>query len=83
MQGVPINMQRIPAGSVSEFLMALHADAAEIVRKVNRSFSHEAAGTTIPGRSSPAPDAKPKRKPPTLMRPGEKPPISAVPTQPQ
>lgn len=43
MQGVPINMQRVPAGSVSEYLMALQADPAEIVSKVNRSFGHESA----------------------------------------
>lgn len=40
-QGVPINMRRVPAGSVAEFLMALHADPANIVDKVNRHFGHE------------------------------------------
>ncbi len=40
MQGVPINMRSVPAGSVSEFLMAMHADSADIVRKVNRHFNY-------------------------------------------
>ena len=40
-QGVPINMRRVPEGSVSEFLMALHSNPESIVEKVNRHFSHE------------------------------------------
>jgi len=42
-QGLPIDMQRIPPGSVMEFLVALHADADEVVRKVDDNFGHENA----------------------------------------
>jgi DNA-binding response OmpR family regulator len=40
-QGVPINMRRVPAGSVTEFIIAFHADPNEIVTRVNRHFGHE------------------------------------------
>ena len=43
MQGVPVNMRQVPAGSVSEFLLAFHADPAEVVRKVDKCFGHESA----------------------------------------
>lgn len=45
-QGVPINMRDVPSGSVTEYIMALHADPAEIVTKVDRHFGHEAAGSS-------------------------------------
>jgi len=41
-QGVPINMRRVPTGSVADFLMALHMSPAEVIEKVNRHFGHEA-----------------------------------------
>jgi DNA-binding response OmpR family regulator len=34
-QGVPINMARIPQGSVKEFILDLHADTQEIIKRVN------------------------------------------------
>ncbi|MES2216059.1 MAG: response regulator [Patescibacteria group bacterium] len=34
-QGEPINMQDVPQGSVSEFLMALHADPKDVIVKIN------------------------------------------------
>lgn len=52
-QGVPINMRNIPPNSVSEFIMALHADPAEIVVKVDRHFSHDAPSEAIHQSSSP------------------------------
>ncbi|MDE2040992.1 MAG: response regulator [Patescibacteria group bacterium] len=39
-QGVPINMRNVPPGSVAEYIMALHADPADIVTKINRQFNH-------------------------------------------
>lgn len=41
LQGVPINMRNIPAGSVSEFIMSLQADPQEIIEKIDRQFGHE------------------------------------------
>lgn len=39
---VPINMNRIPEGSVAEIFMSLHAKPDEIVEKVNRQFGNTA-----------------------------------------
>ena len=47
-QGVPINMRRVPAGSVEEFMMALHSNGEDIVEKVNRHFGHEAVAPANP-----------------------------------
>lgn len=56
-QGVPINMRRIPAGAVSEFIASLRADAAEVVAKVNHQFKHEVdPGLVVP--QAPAGDHK-------------------------
>jgi CheY-like chemotaxis protein len=44
-QGVPINMRRVPANSVVEFIMAMHSAPAELVDKVNRFFGHETVST--------------------------------------
>lgn len=41
-QGVPINMQRVPQGSVVEFLMAIHSNPSDIVEKVDKHFGHDA-----------------------------------------
>ena len=43
MQGEPINMRRVPSGSVSEFIAGIQSDPALIVEKVDRIFSHESA----------------------------------------
>src|SRR3989338_10388959 len=48
-QGVPINMRRVPPGSVTEFIIELHVDPAEILSKVNRHFPHK--GETVPAAS--------------------------------
>ncbi len=42
-QGVPINMRKVPEGSVTEFLMALHSNPEDVTSKVNRFFNHEPA----------------------------------------
>ncbi len=39
-QGVPINMARVPQGAVREFILDLHADTREIIRRVNRLFGY-------------------------------------------
>ncbi len=39
-QGVPINMARVPQGSVKEYILDLHADTHEIVRRVNGLFGY-------------------------------------------
>lgn len=57
-QGLPINMRRVPQGSVSEFLMALHVEPADIVGKVDRFFKHEAANDAA---SKSAADQKKKK----------------------
>jgi DNA-binding response OmpR family regulator len=56
-EGVPINMRRVPPGSVAEFMMALHLDPADIVEKVDRYFGHEAA----PAAVNPAVEAAKKK----------------------
>lgn len=57
-QGVPINMRRVPEGSVSEFLMALHSNPDDIVEKVNRHFGHEVTNATANTASSNEPKKK-------------------------
>ncbi|MDE1974956.1 MAG: response regulator [Patescibacteria group bacterium] len=47
-QGVPINMSLVPKGSVTEYLMALHADPNDIVDKVDRIFGHESISQEAP-----------------------------------
>lgn len=37
-QGVPINMRKVPEGSVTEFVVSYKADLSEIIAKVNRHF---------------------------------------------
>jgi CheY-like chemotaxis protein len=46
-QGVPINMRRVPANSVAEFIMALHSSPTEVVDKVNRFFGHEIESSNL------------------------------------
>jgi DNA-binding response OmpR family regulator len=48
-QGVPINMQSVPAGSVAEFLMAIHSNPADIVSKIDAHLRQGKSG------SAPAP----------------------------
>ncbi len=51
-QGVPINMRRVPAGSVAEFMMAFHSNGEDILEKANRLFGHEAVSTPSVGGSA-------------------------------
>ena len=44
-QGVPINMSRIPRGSVTEYVISLHIDPKDILRRVNRHFRYDAQST--------------------------------------
>ncbi len=37
-QGVPINMRRVPEGSVKEFVVSLHADPSDVADRVNKHF---------------------------------------------
>lgn len=39
-QGVPINMRLVPQGSVREFILDLHADPHEILKKVDACFGY-------------------------------------------
>ncbi len=56
-QGVPINMRRVPQGSVAEFIISMHADPANIAERVNRQFGREAI---LPSMSAPANSNKKK-----------------------
>ncbi len=54
-QGVPINIQRIPQGSVKEYILDLHADPVQICTKVDALFGHPAdavSGTAATASSS-------------------------------
>ncbi len=37
-QGVPINMRRVPQGSVKEFVVTLRADVADVVGRIDKHF---------------------------------------------
>jgi len=43
MQGEPIDMRRVPTGSVSEFIAGIRSDPALIVEKADRLFGYESA----------------------------------------
>lgn len=48
-QGVPIDMARVPQGAVKEFILDLHADTSEIVKRVNRTFGYpDSSGDDVP-----------------------------------
>jgi adenylate cyclase len=48
-QGTPINMRLVPQGSISKFIVALHADPLEIVDRVNEQFGRKAViASSIP-----------------------------------
>ncbi|MEN9524497.1 MAG: hypothetical protein RL536_566 [Candidatus Parcubacteria bacterium] len=44
--GVPIDMARVPQGGVAEYILDLHADTKEIVKRVNNAFGHENSSET-------------------------------------
>lgn len=50
-KGVPINMRKVPEGSVSEFITSLHLSTEELVDKVNRKFGHESNSSSSIDRS--------------------------------
>lgn len=43
-QGVPINMAKVPQGSVKEYILDLHADTGEIIKRVNNLFGYKTDG---------------------------------------
>lgn len=45
-QGVPINMARVPQGSVKEYILDLHADTNEIIKRVNGIFGYQISRET-------------------------------------
>jgi CheY-like chemotaxis protein len=45
-QGVPINMARVPQGAVKEYILDLHADTHEIVKRVNGLFGYAMSDET-------------------------------------
>lgn len=47
-QGVPINMARVPQGAVREFILDLHADPIEIVKRANTLFGYPLPGGDVP-----------------------------------
>ncbi len=59
-QGVPINMQRVPEGSVAEFLMALHSNPKDILEKINNQFGYETAPAGAVVAEAPAASNKKK-----------------------
>ncbi|MES2315027.1 MAG: response regulator [Patescibacteria group bacterium] len=40
-QGVPINMRRVPEGSVTEYVVSLKPDPADLVARINAHFGHQ------------------------------------------
>lgn len=48
-QGVPIDMARIPQGAVAEFILDLHADTDEIVKRINSAFGYETEAKATAG----------------------------------
>ncbi len=57
-QGVPINMRKVPPGSVAEFMMAFHSNPDDIIDKVNRLFGREAVSAPSAGANSSSPKKK-------------------------
>jgi DNA-binding response OmpR family regulator len=47
-QGMPINIGKVPQGSVTEFIVAMNANVADIVSKVNKQFKREKAKENTP-----------------------------------
>lgn len=60
-QGLPINMRNVPAGSVTEFIMAMHADPMDILTKVNRHFGYETKAEGSGGQDDMAGGGKKKK----------------------
>lgn len=43
-QGVPINIGRVPQGSVQEYILSMHADPKDILDKVDKHFGRQLSG---------------------------------------
>ena len=59
-QGVPINMSRIPRGSVTEYVISLHIDPKDILRRVNRHFKYDSSTNGAEEKSAPSDSMKKK-----------------------
>jgi DNA-binding response OmpR family regulator len=77
-QGMPINMNKIPQGSVAEFVLLFQADAAELVARVKRYLAgpqksglpgHNVANVTTP-LTTPLSSIKDSPKVPTTISDG-------------
>ena len=51
-QSSPIDMNRVPQGSVREFILDMHADTGEIVKAVDKAFGYAVAIPASPQESS-------------------------------
>ncbi|MCL5781913.1 MAG: response regulator [Patescibacteria group bacterium] len=51
-QGIPINMKRVPHNSVTEFIVAMHANIPDIISRINRHFGHEIKGASPEGANT-------------------------------
>ncbi len=49
-QGEPINMQNIPQGSVTEFLMAIHSDPKDVLVKINALLRPGRSASPVPSK---------------------------------
>jgi len=52
-QGVPVNMRKVPEGSVTEFLVDLHLEPKFIVEKLDRYFNHEISVSESAAKADP------------------------------
>ncbi len=50
-RGVPINMARVPQGAVKEFILDLHADTAEIIKRINNLFNYTDSSNSSDSKS--------------------------------
>lgn len=60
-QGVPINMSRIPRGSVTEYVISLHIDPKDILRRVNRHFRYDAQAVNTGAQDTTTSDSMKKK----------------------
>lgn len=55
-QGVPINMHKVPQGSVTEYVLMFQQDPSEVVKLVNKRFNKK--GATVPAPETNEADKK-------------------------
>ncbi len=53
-QGTPINMRKVPEGSVADFVVSLEANPADLVARVNAYFGHMEDGASSSGHKASA-----------------------------